>query len=121
MTKSTISGLLVRGIILFLVPLGAACGSGSNPPAPTKAYPNIIPVIRDADVSTIDAPVGAEAGSSAPPSTDATQVDSWRSSGDPNVFPTCTGTPEQVSDCIINLQTRGAIAVTRADPAACQP
>jgi hypothetical protein len=121
MTKSTMSRLLVRGIALFLVPLGAACGSGSNPPAPTKAYPNIIPVIRDANVSTIDAPVGAEAGSIAPPSADATQVDLWSDSRDPNVFPTCTGTPEQVSDCIINLQTRGAISVTRSDPAACQP
>jgi hypothetical protein len=121
MTKSTISGLLVRGIILFLVPLGAACGSGSNPPAPTKAYTNIIPVIRDADVSPIDAPVGAEDGSIAPPSTDAPQVDLWSGSRDPNVFPTCTGTPEQVSDCIVNLQTRGAISVTRPNPAACQP
>ena len=121
MTKSTMSRLLVRGIVLFLVLLGVACGSGSNPPAPTKTYTNIIPISRDAAEPSIDAPVGDETESIAPPSTDATQVDSRSNPGDPNVFPTCTGTPEQVSDCIINLQTRGAISVTRADPAACQP
>jgi hypothetical protein len=118
MTKSTMSGLLVRGIILVLVPLGAACSSGSSPPAATPAPPNLIPVSRDADVPTIDAPVGTDDAPIAPASIDATQIDSW---GSFIPFPTCTGTPEQVSDCIINLQTRGAISVTRPDPAACQP
>ena len=118
--------LLIGGTMLLSLAAAAACGSGSSSDGRVAmdAYQNIIIVInsRDADVPANDAPVGSDM-SPLPPSSDATMAEVWMSADE--LFPSCKGTPEQVSDCIINLPTRSAIPVTRADPVvvypACRP
>ena len=116
------SKLLMAGM-MFLLAATAACGSNSKGDAGTgtgakpfisrDASPDPDPVPPTPDAAGIlpsdDALAPAEAGPLAVPSADA-----WI---DPALlFPTCTGTPEQINDCIINLPARGGMQITRPDP-----
>jgi hypothetical protein len=116
MKESTMSRFLVRATMLLFAAAGTACSSGTSSKAQTgqDAATTVIVVNRDADVPTADAPADPDAASAVVPSPDATAADLWM---DPSlVFPDCVGTPEEVSDCIINLPTRSGTPVTRPDP-----
>jgi hypothetical protein len=87
-----------------------ACGGGS-PSGGADARPTVIVFNADAPVAST-----SESTDAAPARVvfDASAVDLWR---DPNtLFPDCTGTADEISDCIINLPSRSGVAVTSAEP-----
>ena len=101
--------------MLLLAVAGTACSSGASSQAQGAAVNVIvIPSNIDAAASTIDAPAAPDVASVVVPSSDATESDLFWDPGPP--FPDCVGTPEQVSNCIINLPTRAGIQVTRQNP-----
>jgi hypothetical protein len=107
----------MNGIMLLLAVAGTACSSGTSPKAQDGAGNTIsISGNVDAAASTIDAPADPDVDSVVVPSPDADEGDGFWDPGPP--FPDCVGTPEQVSNCIINLPTptRPGIPVTRQNP-----
>jgi hypothetical protein len=100
--------------MLLLAVTGTACSSGTSSQAQGAAV-NVIVIPRniDAAASSIDAPAATDVASVVP-SPDATETDLFWDPGPP--FPDCVGTPEQISNCIINLPTRAGIQVTRQNP-----
>jgi hypothetical protein len=109
------SRFLIVGTTLLLAVAGTACSSGTS----SKVQDSAIVVISgnvDAATPPIDAPADPDADSVVVSSPDASEGDGFWDPGPP--FPDCVGTPEQVSNCIINLPTptRPGIPVTRPNP-----
>ena len=122
-------------MLLFLLVVLGSCGGSSSGEAPHDAKPSIIPMNNDAPVSSddagqadapltpTDAQVALDDGGINPyVPFDTGSVDLWLDPG--TLFPDCHGTPDEISDCIINLPTRAGIPVTRPDPmpfSSCKP
>lgn len=106
---------LVPAVVLL------ACGGNDGGGARGPVHPTTIQVNADAAV-TVDAVTEPTVGGATYVPVDASTVDLWR---DPStLFPDCTGTVDQVSDCIINLPSRTGVPVTSTDPmaySACKP
>jgi len=110
--------LLTHSTVLAFVLTVTACSSGSSSTVRKDSTPIVYYI--DADVATVDAPSEVDAAiqdfdadSTPVPPPDATPTDLIFDPGD--IFP-CEGTPQQVNDCIINLQTRSGVPVTRPEP-----
>ena len=110
----------------------ASCGGSSGPGVAHDAKPNIFDndgPTSQTDAGQPDTPLTAGDTQANPDGGGISQYqpydggssDLWM---DPNLIFPCTGTPQEISDCIINLPTSAGIPVTRPDPmdfSTCKP
>lgn len=120
---------LILGLLL------SACGGNDGGPVPKGNHSNVIYVGADtkpatatstgtatSTITTPDAGTGAvDTSANVQPVGDAMSGASWTPD---QIFPSCTGTADQVSECIINLPSKFGTPVTSAAPMefnACKP
>jgi len=129
--RKTILFLLCRGALSVVLVASASCGKSSGGGAAADASSNPIPSNKDAPLSldnagppdgpSITYDVSVQTSSDSAGDTPGVSYDGGDQvlPIDPSdIFPDCKnlGTLEATSECIINLPTSGAIAVTRSEP-----
>jgi hypothetical protein len=123
----------IRGMLLLALAALTSCGGSSQPGAAHDTKTTVV-INKDASTSQDDAGVADAPGTAADTqaSLDSVAISQYQpydggSSDlrmDPNTIFPCTGTPEEINDCIINLPTSPGIPVTRPAPmdySACRP